>query len=234
MTSWAIFFCLKSLVSLSGILSPWKYIHVKLCFPFLKKITFFSLSLSSCHLISLFTSKVLEKLSTRIVSISSSIFSLFISNQSSSLLNSTKAAHIKVKNYLHCLKFDINFKSFSCMNYQQHLTSLLTLASLKKGLLLASKISHTSPSLPISDYSTSLYFVGHFSNIQQINIVIPQNPLLWPTLFFLYIHSLYSSSSLTSNNIYLLSAPQFLSPSWTFDFNSSLVYPNAYLTFLIG
>lgn len=68
-----------------------------------------------------------------------------------------------------------------------------------------------SPNL--SGDSASLYFVGHFSNVQQINKVITQSPLLWPTLFFLFTHSLYSSSSLTSSNIYLLTSPQLLSPS---------------------
>lgn len=108
-----------------------KNIYMQFYFPFLESCCF-SVSPSSCHVISLFISKFLEKWPPCPVSISSpSIFLIFISNQSS-LHYLTQVAPIMVKkNCLHCLKLDVSFQSFSCLNYQQHLTPLLTLASLK-------------------------------------------------------------------------------------------------------
>lgn len=91
-------------------------------FPFLKS-HLFSTSSSSYHVISLFTSKVLEKISAYTVSISSPfIFFLSISNQSFSLQNSTHTAPIKVNNYLLYLKLDVCcFFLILCQIHQKRL-----------------------------------------------------------------------------------------------------------------
>lgn len=108
-----------------------KNIYMQFDFPFLESCCF-SISPSSCHVISLFASKFLEKWCPCTVSVSSpSIFSVFVSNQSSSLHYSTQVAPIMVKNCLHCLKLDVNFLSLSWLNYQQHLTPWRSLALLK-------------------------------------------------------------------------------------------------------